>query len=115
MDSSDVRLLLVGLQGLIGLCVVAGGALLLAMGCDRRSRFVHRLLVVGLVLWGTWFAWLAWQGHHDSPPALALGACVAFVVLAHGRQIRGILDGEPWWPPHSVNPRSTPAGRREGL
>lgn len=109
MGSSDLHEVLVAMQGFIGLAVIAGGAILLAVGCDRRSRLVHRGLIVGLVLWGVWFAWLAWNGQHDSPPALAMGACVAYVVLVHGRQLRGILDGEPWWPPYSANPRS--AGR----
>lgn len=106
MASLDLTMVLVALQGLLGVLIAAGGVLLLAMGTDRHSRLCHRVLVIGLVLWGTWFAWLAWQGHHDSPPAMAMAACVASVVLGHGRQIRGILDGEPWWPPHSVNPRS---------
>lgn len=106
MASVDVTVLLVALQGLLGVLIAAGGVVLLAMGTDRHSRFTHRVLVVGLVLWGVWFAWLAWQGRHDSPPALAMAACVAMVVLSNGRQIRGILDGEPWWPPHSVDPRA---------
>lgn len=103
---AELRELLAMVQFVIGLLIVAGGVILLAVGCDHRTRFTHRALVVGLVLWGAWFAWIGWQGHHDSPPALAMGACVACVVLCNGRQIRGILDGEPWWPPHSVDAES---------
>lgn len=106
MASFDLSMVLVVLQGLLGVLISAGGVVLLALGTDRHSRLWHRVLVIGLVLWGTWFAWLAWQGYHDSPPALAMAGCVAAVVLCHGRQIRGILDGEPWWPPHSVDPRA---------
>lgn len=107
MEASDLRAVMVVLQVVIGLSIVVGGVILLAVGCDRRSRFIHRVLVVGLVIWGAWFAYIGWRGLHDSPPALAMGACVAFVVLCNGRQIRGILDGEPWWPPHSVDPASS--------
>jgi hypothetical protein len=101
----NLECILVCAQGTVGILIVIGGVLLIAMGTDKESRLIHKLLLVGLVVWGAWFAWLALHGQHDSPAALALALCVAVVVLVNGRQIRGILDGEPWWPKHSPNPR----------
>lgn len=92
-------------QAILGVAIVAGGVLLLVMGTDRHSRVIHKVMVLGLVLWGVWFAWLAHIGRPDSWPAQAMAAAVAWVVIRNGRQIRGILDGEAWWPKHSVHHR----------
>jgi drug/metabolite transporter (DMT)-like permease len=95
----------VSLQAVIGLAIVVGGVMLLALGVDRHSRLCQRALVCGLVVWGAWFAYLALIGRPDSPPAQAMALCVAVVLLCHGRQIRGILDGEAWWPKYSPHRR----------
>lgn len=97
---------LVILQALIGVVIVISGAMLIAMAVDRHSRFLHKAALTGLVIWGVWFVWEASRGRHDSPPALAFAGLVAFVVAKNGRQIRGILDGEPWWPPHAPQPKN---------
>jgi hypothetical protein len=96
----NMHCLSVCVQGTLGVLIVAGGVVLLAMGSDGSSRIVHKCALVGLVSWGMWFAWLAWHGQPDSPPALAMAAAVAYVVVCNGRQLRGILDGELWWPKH---------------
>lgn len=102
---------LIVVQIAIGIAIVIGGAVLAHLGLDRRSRFIHRLQLTGLVAWGIWFIWEALDGRHDSPPALAFAALVAAVLLRNGRQIRGILDGEPWWPKHHPAPK-TIGGRK---
>ena len=90
--------LLVVAQGAVGLSIILGALLLLVLGTDRDTPQVIRWPIIGLLCWGMWFTYIAFQGYHDSPPAVALALAVAVVVLKYGRQIRGILDGETWWP-----------------
>lgn len=97
---------LIYLQIAIGVVIVGFGAVLAAMAVDKHSRFTHKALLTGLVIWGVWFVWEGWQGRHDSPPALAFAALVAAVLVRNGRQIRGILDGEAWWPKHHPQPKT---------
>ena len=89
---------LVCAQGAIGVMIILGGFLLLALGSDDTTPARVRYPIIGFVAWGVWFAYIGFTGRHDSPPALAFAFAVAVVVLRHGRQIRGILDGEEWWP-----------------
>lgn len=89
---------LVCAQGVIGLLIIFGAFLLLALGSDETTPARVRYPIIGLMAWGFWFAYIAASGRHDSPPALAFALAVAVVVLRYGRQIRGILDGEEWWP-----------------
>jgi hypothetical protein len=85
-------------QVLIGLLIVKGAVMLLAFGVDSSTNAIQKCLVIGLLCWGTWFSYIGFIGEHDSPPALAFGAAVAFIVLKYGRQIRGLIEGEKWWP-----------------
>lgn len=103
--------ILVYAQIAIGVVIVGFGAVLAAMAVDKHSRFMHKALLTGLVIWGVWFVWEGWEGRHDSPPALAFAALVAFVLVRNGRQIRGILDGEPWWPKHHPQPKTIGGSR----
>lgn len=100
MDDMLVRLapMMVVLQSLIGMMILLGSVLLLALGTDKKTKACIRLPIVGLLAWSAWYVYLAFNGHHDSPPGLAFAALVAWVLLRHGRQIRGIFDGETWWP-----------------
>ena len=104
MDSSDLRAAMVVLQVVIGLSIVAG-SVIPPRGCDRRSR-CSSCPGRGAGAVGAWFAWIGWQGLHDSPPALAMGACVAFVVLPTGARFAASWMAS-LWPPRSVNPSSS--------
>jgi hypothetical protein len=90
--------LLAVVQALIGAAIAFAGFLLLMIGMDKHTPWLTRGPVIGLVGWGMWFAALPLEGKHDSAAANALAGLVAFVLIRHGRQIRGILDGEAWWP-----------------
>jgi hypothetical protein len=96
----DANTLMVIAQGALGIVIVVGGLLLQALGSDHRTPFMIRLITTGLVGWGYWFFHEAQEGRHDSPPALAMALLVAYVLVRYGRQIRGILEGEDWWPPN---------------
>lgn len=108
--------LLVVAQGVVGLAVILGALLLLVLGTDRDTPQVVRWPIIGLLCWGIWFVYIAYEGYHDSPPAIAFALAVAVVVLKYGRQIRGILDGETWWPkagrPRKRKPRDSQATAR---
>lgn len=92
------------LQSALGLIIVLWGLVLLACGIDARSRASHRWGTVGLVCWGAWLALQSLAGRpHDSPPSLAMAGLVAYVLVRYGRQVRGILDGEAWWPPNQIS------------
>lgn len=105
----DLTLYLPFAQCVIGLAIVLGGLLIQAAGAGRDSPWMVHLLTAGLVGWGVWFAILGFQGRPDSPPAVAMSLAVAYVVVIRGRQVRGILAGEGWWPPNARKPRKTRA------
>lgn len=86
------------LQGSTGVAIVLSAVVLIAMGCDKTSPLLQKALLAGLCVWGVWFTWLAFNGQHDSVPAVALGACVAFVIIKNGKRIVGLLRGETWNP-----------------
>lgn len=96
MDRLDVVLSCV--QGLAALAVLSGALVLVFTAVDRSTSPRVRYPLIGLVLWSIWSLWLAANGQPDSPPGIAMTGLVAWVVLRHGRQIRGVLDGEDWWP-----------------
>jgi hypothetical protein len=93
-----LTIMLIALQALVGVMVMAGAFLLMVLGMDDETPWHIRWPVIGLMCWGYWFLHIAVRGGHDSPPAIAFGLAVAVVVLRFGRQVRGILDGEAWWP-----------------
>jgi hypothetical protein len=101
VEMPDVSNYLPALQCVIGVLIALGGLLIQAAGADRRNSWVVHLITTGLVGWGVWFALLGFQGHADSLPGIAMGIAVAYVVVIRGRQVRGILDGEDWWPPNA--------------
>lgn len=104
MSHATLNTALIWLQCGLGVAIMLGGLALSAAGVDAMSRRLVRWAITGLVCWGAWFALHAYLGlPHDSMPALALAALVAYVLLVHGRQVRGILDGEDWWPPNAAN------------
>lgn len=85
-----------------GLIIMLGALALLAYGIDSSTRRLVRWAITGLVCWGAWFGLCPLQGHgHDSAPALALAGLVGYVLIRYGRQVRGILAGEEWWPPNA--------------
>lgn len=85
-------------QGLAALAVLIGSLVLVFTAVDRSSSARVRYPLIGLVLWSIWSLWLAANARPDSPPGIAMTLLVAWVLLRHGRQIRGVLDGEAWWP-----------------
>lgn len=95
--------LLLVAQGVASACTLAGGLILLVTAVDGMSSMRKRWPLIGLCLWSIWMLWAAAAvHHHDSPAAVAMTALVAFVLLRYGRQVRGILDGEGWWPPNAA-------------
>lgn len=111
------------LQVVLGLVVTGYGWLLVATGMDRATSMSKRWPLYGLVIWASVFAMHpVVTGRTDSWSASAFVALVAYVLVRRGRQIRGILDGEQWWPPHarsgfllSVYLRARSAGQRRWL
>lgn len=101
-----IETLLSAFQMLIGIIIVGASIVLVAVGCDRQTKRLHRVLLVGLTCWGVWFAWIGFNGYSDSIPSLAFASAVAYVLVFHGRQIRGIIEGETWW--HSVRIKRLP-------
>lgn len=97
-----IETLFAALQMLIGIVIVGSSTVLLAVGCDKKTKITHRIALVGLTCWGVWFAWLGFAGHSDSLPALAFAAAIAYVLVFHGRQVRGIIEGERWWHSHKL-------------
>lgn len=95
-----------GLQSGIGLAIMLGALALSALGVDARTPRLLRWAVTGLVCWGAWLGLqpLAGRGH-DSAPALAIAGLVGYVLIRYGRQVRGILAGEAWWPPNAKEAR----------
>ena len=92
-----IETLLSALQMVIGIVIVGASIVLVAVGCDKKTKRIHRALLIGLTCWGVWFAYIGFKGYSDSLPALAFAASVAYVLVFHGRQIRGIIEGECWW------------------
>lgn len=88
------------LQGTLALGVIVGAVLILLTGSDRRTPWRIRGALIGLALWGVWLLWSAARGEPDSIAGQSMTALVAYVLLVYGRQIRGMLDGEIWWPRH---------------
>ena len=101
MSTHLIEIALVCAQGVAALGVLAGGVILLFTAVDGYSPLRHRWPLMGMCLWAVWMLWGCAASRHDSPGAVAMTALVAFVVLRHGRQVRGILDGETWWPPNA--------------
>jgi len=94
---------LAAIQVATGLAIMLGGLVLSAAGVDSDSKRRTRWAIIGLVCWGAWLALRPLTGHeHDSLPGLAMSLLVAYVLLRYGRQLRGILHGETWWPPHGM-------------
>lgn len=86
-------------QFVVGLTIAAGGALIAAGSMDEHTSRLRRWPVVGLVGWGAWFALVPVYAHRsDGLAAVAIAALVAWVLLVHGRAVRDIIDGAPWWP-----------------
>lgn len=104
----SVSVVLTCVQGVVGVGIVLGALLLLLLGTDRNTPILVRWPIIGLLGWGVWFTYIAVRGYHDSPPAIALALAVAVVLLKYGRQIRGILDGETWWPKAGRAKRKVP-------
>jgi len=90
--------IMIFLQGITGITIVCASVVLTAMGTDKQSPFIQKAILSGLAIWGIWFAWLAVHGQHDSVPAVALGATVAFLIIRNGKRIVGLLHGETWNP-----------------
>jgi len=86
------------LQALAALGVLCGSLILLLTSVDRYTPARVRYPMIGLVLWSVWSLLLASDGRHDSPPGIAMTLLVAWVLLRYGRQVRGVLAGESWWP-----------------
>lgn len=83
----------------LGLTIAAAGAVLAATSMDAHTSRLQRWPVVGLVAWGVWFGLVPLEaGRTDGPAALAMAALVAYVLVVHGRAVRDIIDGAPWWP-----------------
>lgn len=83
-------------QGVVGIAIVGGTAVLVSMAIDKHSPWLHKVTLTGLGIWGMWFTWLAFNDQPDSPPAIAFGTCLAYVLLRYGKQLSHFLDGEPW-------------------
>lgn len=95
----NVDLVFSVMQCLVGVAITLSAYVIAALGMDKKTHFMVRWPMAGLVGWGAWFALVPWTHHgHDSLAAIALGLLVAFVLIVYGRQVRGILDGEVWWP-----------------
>ena len=92
------------LQGTVAALVLVGVVLICAMGTDRHTSRLTKWPLYGLGMWATWLIVNAADGQPDSLAGNAMTALVATVLLVYGRQIRGILDGESWWPKHSGVP-----------
>ena len=90
------------LQVVLGLVVTGYGWLLVATSVDRSTSMRNRWPLYGLVIWAAlWAMHPVVTGRTDSWSAAAFVGLVAYVLARRGRQIRGILDGEAWWPPHA--------------
>ena len=108
MNAALLHTALAWLQVGMGLSIMLGALALSASGIDSSTRHLVRWAVTGLVCWGAWFGLHPLGGHgHDSAPALALAGLVGYVLIRYGRQVRGILAGEDWWPPNAKAPASS--------
>lgn len=122
MTAADIRDALCWLQMALGAAIVVGALLLLAAGTNAHTPLRVRWPLIGLTTWGAWLALVPAARGHDSPPSLALAALVVYVLLRYGRQVRGILEGDAWWPPSAnrtpvkevarLPRRTVPAGRK---
>lgn len=92
------------LQAVIGVAVMLSGLVILIAGVDGDTKRTTRWPLIGMVGWGAYFALSPWAAGPDSLPGLAFAALVAYVLVRHGRQVRGIIDGEDWWPPNARRP-----------
>lgn len=92
------------LQGVLSFLVILGAVILLLTGSDHETDWRIKGGLIGLALWAMWLLWSAANGQPDSLAGNAMTALVASVLLVYGRQIRGILDGELWWPKHGPIP-----------
>ena len=82
---------------MLGLLIMVGGLGLGLAGVDARTSRGTQLALVGLVAWGAWWACLPCVTHrHDSLPALALGALVAWVLLCRHRVVLARFQGIAW-------------------
>lgn len=86
----------------IGSIIAVAGLGIAVFGMDNKSHPIPRWGVIGLVCWGAWLAVVPLTGRsHDSLPAIAMSALVAYVLVRHGRHVVAILDGAMWWPPNA--------------
>lgn len=84
---------LAGLQVGIGLVILLSSYLLSAAAVSQATRRLVRWPLVGMGAWATWFLLQPFAGAHDSPPALAFAALVAYVLTVHRRRVVAFIEG----------------------
>lgn len=88
----DLQTILAYVQAAIGIVIVANAVIMSALGMSNHSPLLHKILITGLGMWGVWFTYLGFSGDPDSPPSIAFGACIAFVLIRHSRQFLKFLS-----------------------
>lgn len=98
-----VSLLFAALQVVAGLTVAVGAWTILVFGCDHSTSKAARVAFTLILVAGAGLAIEPFivGGRPTSMAGAIIAAAVGVVLLRHGRQIRGILDGEDWWPPNA--------------
>jgi hypothetical protein len=85
------------LQAVLGLLIMIGGLALGLAGVDDRTSCTRQFALVGLVAWAAWWACLPCvTRHHDSLPALAFGALVAWALLFRHRELLARWNSLAW-------------------
>jgi hypothetical protein len=70
-------------QVLVGLFILGAAVMLAASAVNRQTRPAVWAPLIGLQAWAAWFVLHPFSQGPDSPPAIALAALVAWVLIRH--------------------------------
>ncbi|RZL07166.1 MAG: hypothetical protein EOP40_16285 [Rubrivivax sp.] len=70
-------------QVLVGLVILGAAVALAGSAVNRQTRLAVWAPLIGLQAWAAWFVLTPFSQGPDSPPAIALAALVAWVLIRH--------------------------------
>lgn len=86
------------IQFLCGSAIVFGVLPILIYSMDKNTPERIRLAFLSMIGFGTWFAIepLVYWAPTSSTPGLFFSLALCYALLRYGRQVRGVIEGDPW-------------------